>query len=338
MPSRPTLALIATGGTIAGAATSPTDTRGYVAGVVPADALIAAVPQIEDIATIRAETLFAIDSKDMTPTQWLQLAHRTRACLAEAHIDGVVITHGTDTMEESAHFLALTLASDKPVVLTGAMRPATALSADGPMNLHAAVSVAADPLSIGRGVVVCMGGMILPGYGLRKRDCDRMDAFAAFGGPLGRSAPAVRYLHPSPPQQRAMCELPPVDAPLARVDILHVGAGSAPDLADAAATAGAQAIVLALPGNGSLPDSWESVIGALVRRGVPVVRASRCGQGEVHARVTDVQLGTWPAGVLSPAAARIVLMLGLAACARAPALDLHACFSAASAGYPPQHG
>ncbi len=311
MTTRPTLALITTGGTIAGAAASKTDTTGYVAGSLGAAALLAAVPELGDVAELQAEELFALDSKDMTPAHWLALAHRVRARLDDPAIAGVVVTHGTDTLEESAYFLDRVLAGDKPVVLTGAMRPATALSADGPMNLYEAVRVAADPASAGRGVLVAFAGTILPAASARKQ---RGELAAFAGDACGRieAATTVRYFAPPVPRRPAVA-LPATLAELPRVDLLYVAAGSAPDLLDAAVGAGACGIVLVLPGNGSLPDYWEEAVVRTAAAGVAVVRASRCVGGTVSARSVDERLGTRPAGRLTPAAARIELMLELAA-------------------------
>ena len=312
MSSRPTIALVATGGTIAGRSASAVDTSGYVAGSIPATELLDAVPQIATIAQIRSEQLCNIDSKDMAPQIWLRLAHRMRVLLADPHIDGVVITHGTDTMEETATFLDLVHDSVKPVVLTGSMRPATALAADGPMNLFDAVATAAAAGSMARGVMLVFAESIFPARGLRKNHSSRLDAFSATGAPLGRTRPHVHYYHPAGNRPEAVT-LPAPDTHLPRIDIVYVAAGSTPVLAEAAVADGARGLVLALPGNGSVPDAWIEAIAHTVADGVPVVRASRCGEGTVSARALDRQIGCWPAGVLSPAAARVALMLGLSA-------------------------
>lgn len=308
----PTLALIATGGTIAGAAASATDTTGYTAGALGADALLAAVPQLAGVAEIRAEQLFKLDSKDMGPAHWLVLGRRARALLDDPTIDGIVVTHGTDTLEESAAFLALTLASAKPVVLTAAMRPATALSADGPMNLYNAACVAAHPDSAGRGTLVSFGDAIFSALGVRKRETHRLDAFGgASAGAIGRSDP-LRYFAPAPARARAHIELPPHLAELPRVDVLYIGAGTPPGLVDLMIADGARGLVLALPGNGSLPAAWDAPVAAAVARGIPVVRASRVGLGPVRRKALDERLGTHPAGELPASQARVALMLALA--------------------------
>jgi L-asparaginase len=307
----PTIALLATGGTIAGSAAAATDTTGYVAGALGADALLAAVPAITTVARIRAQQVYGIDSKDITGAHWLTLARAAQAALDDATVAGVVITHGTDTLEESAIFLDRTLdCRRKPVVLTGAMRPATALSADGPMNLYDAVCAAADPDSAGRGVLVCFNRLLFGGATVHKQHTSSLDAFGAReGGPEGHAGP-VRY--PAAPSPRPIPQALPVDAAsLPRIDILHVGAGMSADMLECAVQRGARGVILALPGNGSLPQLWHAPVAQAVAAGVRVVRASRCGNGNVTAHHIDQQCGSTAAGALSPAAARIALMLDL---------------------------
>ncbi|NMG77175.1 asparaginase [Aromatoleum diolicum] len=308
----PTLALIATGGTIAGAAASATDTTGYTAGALGADALLAAVPQLGEIADIRAKQLFRLDSKDMGPAHWLPLGRRAQALLDAPDIDGLVITHGTDTLEETAAYLHLTLDSRKPVVLTAAMRPATALSADGPMNLYNAACVATHPDSAGRGVLVSIGDAIFAAWGVRKLYTHRLDAFIGGpGGAIGQTSP-IRFFAPARDTAASTVAIPADLKELPRVDVLYVAAGSPPDLLDAVLTAGAHGIVLALPGNGSLPASWEAAVTRTIANGVPIVRASRVGAGPVSPRAQDATWGTRPAGDLAPSQARVTLMLALA--------------------------
>lgn len=316
----PTLALIATGGTIAGAAASATDTTGYTAGALGADALLAAVPQLAGVARIRAEQPFSLDSKDMAPAHWLPLGRRVQTLLDDDTIDGIVVTHGTDTLEETAAFLALTLTSVKPVVLTAAMRPATALSADGPMNLYNAACVAAHPDSAGRGVLVSFGDAIYPALGVRKRETHCLDAFGgASAGASGRTDP-LRYFAPARHTGRPVFTLASDRTGLPRVDVLYIGAGTPPGLLDLMIADGARGIILALPGNGSLPAAWDAPVADAVARGVPVIRASRVGLGPVGRKALDERLGTHPAGELPASQARVALMLALA-CGDVSALD-----------------
>lgn len=306
---RPHIVLLTTGGTIGGAADASSGPDGYTAGVVAGDALIAALPGIRERAELRVEPCLALDSKDMQPDDWLTVARRALDLLAQDAVDGLVITHGTDTLEETALFLDLVLPDAKPVVITGAMRPSDAISADGPANLLDAIRVAIDPASAGRGVLVAFSERILPACGVVKSHPTRLDAFDATDGAIGATRPDVRFRSP-PAGREAALSLP--DGELPTVHIVHLAAGTPPALMQAAVELGARGLVLAMTGNGSVPAAWEAPIRALVREGVSIVRASRCGTGFVGARKRDVELGTWAAGRLSPAGARVALMLALA--------------------------
>src|SRR3954469_17586637 len=151
--AKPNVVILATGGTIAGAAATGTQ-AGYTSGAVTIDAMLAAVPGIKDLANIKGEQISNVGSQDMSFEIMLTLAKRINELLAKPDIAGIVVTHGTDTMEETAFFLNLVVKSDKPVVMVGSMRPSTAVSADGPLNLYNAVGVAIDPNAKGRGVLV----------------------------------------------------------------------------------------------------------------------------------------------------------------------------------------
>ncbi|MBT0963510.1 asparaginase [Denitromonas iodatirespirans] len=306
----PRLTLLSTGGTIAGRAASAADTTGYTAGALDPAALIAAVPGLDTLAMLSCEAVFAIDSKDMTPARWLTLLRTVRQHLARADCDGVVITHGTDTLEETAFFLHLCLPPGKPVVLTAAMRPATALSADGPMNLYQAVAVAADPAAHGKGVLVVMNDTIFAGATVVKRHTGALDAITAPDvGPLGHALP-VRFV--ATPVDDTAGRVP-ADAlaaldDLPRVDILHVAAGSDPDLLAGAADRHCAGVVLALPGNGSLPAAWVDAARQAQAAGVRVLRASRTPAGAVSP-AADADAALPGSGRLNPVKARIALML-----------------------------
>ena len=175
--AKPRVLLLATGGTIAGVQPKDGSGQSYRAGVVGVEALVDAVPGLRDRAEIRAEQLMNIGSNNMNDETWLKLARRVIAGLADPTVDGIVITHGTDTMEESAFLLSLTTSGDKPVVLVGSMRPATAISADGPGNLLDAVTVAAHPASQARGVMVVLNNTIHGARDVTKVDTLRPNAF-----------------------------------------------------------------------------------------------------------------------------------------------------------------
>ncbi len=172
------IVILATGGTIAGAAATGTQ-AGYSSGQVGVAALIEAVPQLAELASIRGEQVANVGSQDMSDEIWLQLAQRTNALLSQDDVDGVVITHGTDTIEETAYFLNLVIDSNKPVVMTAAMRPATALSADGPLNIFNAVAVAADPEAAGRGVLVVINDDIHGARGMTKTSTTDVQTFVS---------------------------------------------------------------------------------------------------------------------------------------------------------------
>jgi len=175
----PTVVILATGGTIAGSGATSTTTVGYKAATVPVDALIQAVPDLKNIANVRGEQVFQIASQNMTNEQWLTLAKRVNELTHQTDVDGIVITHGTDTLEETAYFLDLVVKSDKPVVLVGAMRPSTALSADGPINLYNAVLVAGNQDAAGKGVLVCLDDEINGARDVTKTNTSTAETFKA---------------------------------------------------------------------------------------------------------------------------------------------------------------
>ncbi len=220
----PHIALLATGGTIAGTAGSATDTSGYTAGQLGADALIAAVPQLTTLARLSAEQLFKIDSKDMSPPHWLALARRGQELADDPAVDGIVITHGTDTLEETAYFLHITVNTAKPVVMTAAMRPATALSADGPLNLYQAVALACRPAAAGAGVLAVLGDRILPATTVAKRHPSAVDAFSHEGALTTLASDAA--LQALAPARNSRIALPPEVQVLPAVELLTVAAGS----------------------------------------------------------------------------------------------------------------
>ncbi len=173
---KPNIVILATGGTIAGAAATGTQSA-YTSGAVTIDAMVNAVPGIKDLANIKGEQISNVGSQDMSFDIMLKLAKRINELLPTDDVDGIVITHGTDTMEETAYFLNLVVKSDKPVVLVGSMRPSTAVSADGPLNLYNAVAVAGDPKAKGRGVLVIMNDHIHAAHSLTKTSTTDVQTF-----------------------------------------------------------------------------------------------------------------------------------------------------------------
>ncbi|WP_459616288.1 asparaginase [Bordetella sp. 2513F-2] len=330
----PCVAVLATGGTIAGAQADPAG-KGYRAGTYPVASLLAAVPGLEHVARLRAEQLANVGSQDIRLDIWADLAERITTLCGDPAIDGIVVTHGTDTLEEAAWFLALTVPWTKPVVLVGAMRPATARSADGPANLYGAVRLAADPAAAGRGPLVCMNDEIHAARLVQKMSASGVGAFGSpDGGRIGSlHGGAPRFVAPADAALPARLPLPSRTPgsgvrPWPRVEVFYACADQGPDVVDFMA-ARAQAIVLAGVGAG---NACEAVLQALARAasaGVVVVRATRTGSGWVgrDVEVDDGRLGFVAAGSLSPQKARILLLLALP---HPPPGGLQALFDAAS--------
>ncbi len=311
MPSTGCIVVVlGTGGTIAGTAASAASHVGYRAGVLTAADLLAAMPALQGQA-LETETVAQLDSCDMDHATWAALAVRVAFHLARDDVAGVVVTHGTDTLEETAYFLHRTVRARKPVVMTAAMRPATALSADGPQNLFDAVTLAREPGV--SGVLAVLGGRAFGAADLRKVHGYRVDAFDA--GDAGAMAAVedarVRNFRPwAQPEVTgaALLAMPAADWP--RVDVLMSHAGARGELLDAAVASGARAVVIAGTGNGSVHASLLQAARRAVAAGVPVWRASRCQLGGV----VGAAEGALPsAGTLTPVQARIELLLALAA-------------------------
>jgi L-asparaginase len=310
--------LIATGGTIAGQADSAAAGVGYRSAERSAAQLIAAVPALAGVP-LRTLQLAQVDSKDMGPALWQALARAVQAALQDAAVQGVVITHGTDTLEETAYVLHRVLAAPKPVVLTAAMRPATALDADGPRNLLDAVTLARCPGA--RGVLVVMAGRVHAADAVRKHDAWRIDAFAsAPGGPVALVEEGqVRALAPWPqPPAQALLGLARLARPAPqwpRVAWITSHAGFDAALVDAAVAAGFDGLLLAGTGNGSLHAALEAAALRAQAAGVVVHLSTRCASGRVVARdqpesgSTDAPFPVSPAG--SAAQARVELLLAL---------------------------
>ena len=315
-PTKPVVVVLATGGTIAGSGSTEVTTIGYKAAVFKVDHLIDAVPSLNRLAEVRGEQVFQIASENMTQDNWLQLARRVNQVLADPAVSGVVITHGTDTMEETAYFLNLTVKSNKPVVLVGSMRPATAISADGPINLYNGVAIAASPASQGKGVLVCMNDRISSAREVTKTNTFTVDTFSSHDlGELGYVQLGQPVFYRQPLRRhtvRSEITLDKVEK-LPLVEILYGYGGSNRSQVDRAVAAGASGIVFAGAGNGSLSDSSKAALAEAVKKGVVVVRSSRTGSGIVtrNGEVADDALGFVAADNLSPQKARILLMLGL---------------------------
>ena len=314
-PKKPKVVIIATGGTIAGASAAATD-AGYKSGAVGVDILIEAVPQLKDIAEVTGEQVASIGSQDMNDEVWLKLAKTVNETLAKSDVSGVAITHGTDTMEETSYFLDLVVKSDKPVVLTGSMRPSTAMSADGPLNIYNAVGVASDPRARGRGVLIVANDDIHGARAITKRHTTDVQTFVSpeaglIGVCLFDSRDFVRM--PARAHTTATPFKVAVGQTLPRVDIIYAHAGMSPDLIDAAVANGAKGLVIAGVGDGNMTTPALEAMSRAIKKGVVVVRSTRVGEGIVrrNIEVSDDKLGTVASMELVPSKARVLLKLAL---------------------------
>jgi len=303
--SRPRVRVIATGGTIAGQATGGQLTGGQ---------LVEAVPELDEVAIIEVEEFSRIGSSAMTPDHWLRLSRRINELLTDdSALAGVIVTHGTDTMEETAYFLHLTVDSERPVVMVGSMRNASAVSADGPANLLSGVRVAVDPQARGRGVLVVLNDEIHSARDVRKTDNNRVDTFvSAEWGTLGivdadrivfRRSLATRHTTDSDLRVDASVTSLPM------VPIVADFAGNDGSVLRAWATQGARAVVVQAFGGGRASPGMRRAATDVAAEGVPVVMASRVPEGRILASIGSIEDGILVAGDLPPHKARVLLML-----------------------------
>jgi L-asparaginase len=312
---KPNIVILATGGTIAGAAASGTQ-AGYTSGAVTIDAMIGAVPGITDLANIKGEQISNVGSQDMSFDIMLTLAKRINQLLATPQVDGIVVTHGTDTMEETAFFLNLVVKSEKPVVMVGSMRPSTAVSADGPLNLYNAVGVAIDPNARGRGVLVVMNDWIHGAHSLTKTSTTAVQTFMSpLRGVVGVATYGKNDFYNNPQWKHTVGSEFDITnvTKLPRVDILFACADMSPDLIEASAQHGAKGIVLAGVGNGNVNKASLDAAEQVAKQGVVIVRSSRVATGSVgrNVEVNDDELGFVASDELNPQKSRILLMLAL---------------------------
>ena len=311
----PNVTIIATGGTIAGEAATSVQSA-YTSGQVGVETLIKAVPTLRKIANVTGEQISNVGSQDMSDEIWLKLAKRINELAQSPDVDGIAITHGTDTMEETAYFLHLAVKTRKPVVLTGSMRPSSALSADGPLNIFNAVAIAGDPAAANRGVLVTLNDQIHSAHDVTKTNTTSVETFMSpFRGLIGTSSYGVNQYFRSPFMKHTIESEFNVDAAtkLPRVDILYIYEDMPGDLVDAAVSAGAQGIVIAGVGNGNMPKLVMDALSRAAQKGVVVVRASRVPTGYVgrNVEVDDDKLNFVAAEELNPPKARVLLRLAL---------------------------
>jgi L-asparaginase len=312
---KPVVVILATGGTIAGSAKSGVQ-AGYTSGQVTIDAMVNGVPDITKLADIKGEQVSNVGSQDMSFEIMIKIAHKIAQLAEKNEVDGFVITHGTDTMEETAYFLNLVCKTDKPIVLVGSMRPSTAVSADGPLNLYNAVAVAADPQARKRGVLLVMNDWIHSAQSLTKVSTTAVQTFMSpLNGLIGISNygsnefyryPYNKFGSQTPFSVSNVSQLP-------RVDIIYADVDMPADLIEASVQRGAKGIVIAGVGNGNMNKAGLDACAKAAKNGVVVVRSSRVVTGNVgrNVEVNDDQLDFVAAYDHNPQKSRILLSLAL---------------------------
>jgi len=311
---RRNIMILATGGTIAGQGTGG---AGYTAGQLKVEDLVAAVPGIEKLANLKGEQIANIGSQDMNDKVWLALAQRANQLLSRQDVDGIVVTHGTDTMEETAYFLNLVVKSEKPVVIVGSMRPATAVSADGPGNLLDAVAVAVDPRARGRGVLVVMNDTVYNARDVVKMNTTSLQTFEAPDrGPEGKvvEGEKVTWFEPTDKKHGRDTEFSVANrTTLPRVEIIYAHSNMDGSLIEDAIRDGARGIVIAGVGDGNMTKQALDAVTKAAKQGIVVVRSTRLPTGAVlrNAEVKDDELGLVASGELNPGKSRVLLQLAL---------------------------
>ena len=315
--AKPHVVIVATGGTIAGAGASASNSATYTAAKVPVEQLIAAIPQAQEQTDISGVQALQIASESITDKELLLLARQVNDLVKKQDVDGVVITHGTDTLEETAFFLNLLIHTDKPIVLVGSMRPSTALSADGPLNLLGAVTLASAESSKAKGVLVFMNDEIFAARDVSKRINIRTNAFGSQWGALGMVVERKAYWFRATAKRNTsnsefnIEEIKGDSLPL--VQIVYASDSMLPDAYDAFAKAGAKAIIHAGTGNGSVASYLVDKLKQLQQQGVQVIRSSRVPDGFVlrNAEQPDDTYGWVVAHDLNPQKARLLAAVAL---------------------------
>lgn len=305
------IVIIGTGGTIAGRGASDTDLTGYTAGVVTIESLLTEIPALAEEGPLESIQFSNIESSNITMTDWIGLARLVEREAARADVDGIVITHGTDSMEETAYFLNLTVHTRKPVVITGAMRPSGALSADGPLNLLTAIQVSRDSLSYNRGVLVLMNNRIFGAREVTKSNTTNVDTFVSPEyGQLGTVQDGVVFFfHQTERVHTAdsVFDVGKLDS-LPNVALLYAYAGMDSAMLTGVLASNPDGLVVAGLGHGTIPLQIREGLKSFHK---PIIRASRTGSGLVTAVPSDAELSLLPSGNLHPVKARILLMLAI---------------------------
>lgn len=311
----PQVRVLATGGTIAGAQSKATD-YAYKPGAYDVDSLLKAVPNLDKLAVITGEQVASIGSQDMNDETWLKLARRVNAVLAGPDVDGVLITHGTDTLEETSYFVSLVTTSDKPVVMIGSMRPANAVSADGPGNLYNGLAVVTDAGARAKGTLVVLNDTIHFARNVVKTDTTSVQTFESINrGPAGKvHTGKITWFEPMDRKVGTATEFSIDDLDhLPRVDIIYAHASMSTDLIDAAIRNGAEGIVVAGVGDGNMTTPALDALTQAAKRGVVVVRSTRLPAGIVlrNNEVNDDERRFVASGELNPPKSRVLLQLAL---------------------------
>lgn len=326
----PRILVLATGGTIAGQADARA-TGAYKSGQITGEQLMQSVPGLDKLAKINAEQISSIGSQDMNDKVWFALARRIQDAFDKNEADGVIITHGTDTLEETAFFLDNVVRGDKPVVIVGSMRPATAVSADGPGNLYEAVQVAADPRARGRGVMAVLNDKIQGARSVTKTNTTSIETFSSPNdGPVGYvdTAGGIRFMTQAGGFRRSTYQLPAGEQ-LPRVAIVYSHANMDAVPIEDAISHGAKGIVLAGVGDGNTSKAALDALEAAAKKGILVVRSTRVRSGFVtrNVEVDDDKNGFVVSEDLNPQKARVLTQLLIASGVTAPA-ELQKAFTA----------
>ena len=311
----PNVVILATGGTIAGAGASAVNSATYAAAKVGVEKLIAGLPELSKVANVRGEQVFQVASESLTNDNLLTLAKRVSALSKQSDVDGIVITHGTDTLEETAYFLTLTVHTSKPIVVVGSMRPGTALSADGALNLYDAVTVAGSKDAAGKGVLVTMGDNIDTGRDVSKSVNIKTSAFSSQWGPLGMVVEGKNYWFRAPVTRHTVnseFDIDKINA-LPPVEIAMGYEGVSSTAIDALAKSGIKALIHGGTGNGSVADRIVPNLQKVRADGIVVIRSSRVPDGFVirNAEQPDDKYDWVVAHDLRPQKARILAMVAL---------------------------
>jgi len=309
------IVVIATGGTISGAGQSQTDSK-YSASKVDINQIVNSVPNISKFANVTAEQLIQINSQDMTGETWIMIAKRVEEVLSRYAVDGIVITHGTDTMEETAYFLNLAIKKRKPVVITGSMRPSTSLSADGSLNLLNAVALAASDEAYNKGVLVMMNDEIFSARDVVKTHSTNVASFKSNNfGAIGFVHYGKVKIYYEPLRDHTKDTVFKVKnlTDLPKTDIIYAHSASDPTIVDYLVSTKSKAIVVAGVGDGNVNQKTLERLAASQKQGVLIVRSARGGKGfvEPDAEINDEEYGFVSADNLSPQKARILAALAL---------------------------